>query len=36
MVADVKLGEDGKPLEEEVAEDENDFGKNVIIEEVKE
>jgi DNA topoisomerase-6 subunit B len=36
MVADVKLGEDGKPVEEEVAEDENDFGKNVIIEDVKE
>jgi DNA topoisomerase-6 subunit B len=36
MVADVKLGEDGKPIEEEAAQDENDFGKNVIIEEVKE
>ncbi|MDR2642961.1 MAG: hypothetical protein LBC74_09220, partial [Planctomycetaceae bacterium] len=32
-VADIRLGEDGKPLEENDSENEEDFGKNVIINE---
>ncbi|MDR1477594.1 MAG: DNA topoisomerase VI subunit B [Planctomycetaceae bacterium] len=31
VVADVKLGENGKPVDDEILTDKNDFGKNVII-----